>query len=396
MKMQEYTTIHKDLPAAQPVGQTRGRQRSRLLALACVAVAAVTLLASDGVLRGAALIGAGMQFPAGAGALFAHATADADMPADESYGVNAPTAASQPKQPTAETAAKEFDITATPADIKVLMEEAEAEYADQKRDGDITAKTYTAKDGTQTLGNVAIRNTTATRKVDIAAELKKQLPLQIDKTKPAVLIYHTHTTEAYEILDRPWYPQGWQERSENGNKNVVRVGDAIAQMLERSGYQVIHDTTIYDRQYGGAYDRSRVTMQKYLAEYPDLMITLDVHRDAIHPDDGSHIKPVATINGKKAAQVMIISGTEEGSITGYPNWAQNLTFALQLQKQVEDSYPGLMRPLFFCPRKYNMNETPYSLLLEFGADANTLDEAVYSGRLIGAALAQWMGQHVAT
>ncbi|MDR2525233.1 MAG: stage II sporulation protein P [Oscillospiraceae bacterium] len=385
-------TQERERRTTMPNNPSSNRKRGRLLAVACVAVAAFTLLASDGLLHGAALLGAGMQFPAGVGVLLP--AANAAQP-DGMQTIAVTNAASPPKIPEAETAAKDFDITATPADIRVLMEEAVREYAGDKKAGAITERTYTAKDGTQSFGNVSIRNTTATYKnVNIEAELKKRMPLKIDKSKPAVLIYHTHTTEAYEILDRGWYPVGWQERSENKNKNVVRVGDAIAQMLERAGYQVIHDTTVYDRQYGGAYDRSRLTMQKYLKEYPNIMVTVDVHRDAIHPDDGSHIKPVATVNGKKAAQIMIITGIEEGAIVDYPDWRQNLTFALQLHKAAEDLAPGLMRPLFFCPRKYNMNETPYSLLLEFGSDGNTLEEAVYSGRLIGAAMAKWMDGHV--
>ena len=389
--MQEFSTVKaEEPPRAIPGG---GSRRGRLLALACAGVAAVTLLASDGVLRGAALVGAGMQFPEGAGALLAAARGPA-APEDETGLVDAPAAAAQPKKSAAEKD-KSFDIAATPADVLALAEAEEAALSslEQKKAGEIRAKTYVAGDGTQYLGNVSIRNTTATRKVDITAELQKKMPLKIDKSKPAVLIYHTHTTEAYELLDRDWYPEGWEERSENGGRNVVRVGDAIMQMLERAGYQVIHDTTIYDRQYGGAYDRSRATVQRILKENPSIQITLDVHRDAIHTDGGVHIRPSAEIDGKRAAQIMIITGTEEGGITGYPNWAQNLTFAVQLQKCAEDACPGLMRPLFFCPRKYNMNETPYSLLLEVGADGNTLEEAVYSGRMIGAALAGWMDGH---
>ncbi len=394
--MQEYTTVKSAVPT-EPQGNAsaHNRRRSRLLILACAAVAAVTLLASDGFLRGAALVGAGMQFPEGVGALFVAAKTPTAANQEEGTtdAIDAAQGAAQPKTTDTATADKSFDLAATPPDVLALMEQAKAQGEKRKKAGEISEKTYVAKDGTQTLGNVSIRNTTAARKVDIAAEIKKKLPLRIDKSKPAVLIYHTHTTEAYEIVSRAWYPEGWQERTENSAKNVIRVGDAIALVLERSGYIVIHDTTIYDRQYGGAYDRSRVTMQKYLKQYPELMVTIDVHRDAIHADGGVRIKPTATVNGKKAAQVMIITGTEEGNITGYPNWAQNLSFAVQLQKQTEDAFPGLMRPLFFCPRKYNMNETPYSLLLEFGSDANTLEEAVYSGQMIGASLAKWMDQH---
>ena len=91
---------------------------------------------------------------------------------------------------------------------------------------------------------------------------------------------------------------------------------------------------------------------------------------------------------------MIITGAEEGSVTDFPDWSENLTFAVTLQNKVEENYKGLMRPIFFCQRKYNMNVTPCSLLLEMGTDANTLDEAVYSGRLIGDALAELLEENM--
>lgn len=171
---------------------------------------------------------------------------------------------------------------------------------------------------------------------------------------------------------------------------MVRVGDAIAEQLENAGYGVIHDTNIYDSSYNGAYDRSRKSVEKYLKEYPSIQITLDVHRDAIHYDSGTKCKPTAEINGKKAAQVMIISGCEGEGVENFPNWKKNLAFAVSLQANVEERFEGLMRPIFFCHRKYNMDVTKASLLLEFGTDANTLEEAVYSGALVGKALSDML------
>ena len=75
-------------------------------------------------------------------------------------------------------------------------------------------------------------------------------------------------------------------------------------------------------------------------------------------------------------------------MTDFPDWEYNLRFALNLQKKAEDMYPSLMRPLFFCNRKYNMYKSKCSVLLEIGSDANTIDEAAYSGRLIGDVLAK--------
>ena len=63
------------------------------------------------------------------------------------------------------------------------------------------------------------------------------------------------------------------------------------------------------------------------------MITLDVHRDAIHYSDGTKCKPTAEINGKKAAQVMIITGCEGGGVEEFPRWYENLAFSETLMVQ---------------------------------------------------------------
>ena len=91
---------------------------------------------------------------------------------------------------------------------------------------------------------------------------------------------------------------------------------------------------------------------------------------------------------------MIIAGCESGDVTNFPNWKDNLAFSCKLQETAEGLYSGLMRPIFFCSRKYNMDMTRYAMLLEMGTDANTLDEAVYSGRLIGNALAKMLDEQL--
>ncbi len=285
--------------------------------------------------------------------------------------------------------------TATPEDIEKLMETAVSAYATFKKTGEIEETKLIATSSNTVYGSVAVNNKTETKSVNIKNELAKKASFgKITKDEPYILIYHTHTTEGYELLDKGWYSDDYNSRTKDINKTVVRVGDEITERLEKAGFKVVHDKNIYDASYNGAYSRSLVTVQKYLKEYPSIVVTLDVHRDAIHYDSGTKCKPTAEINGKKAAQVMIITGAEEGSVENFPDWSENLTFAVALQNKVEENYKGLMRPIFFCQRKYNMNVTPCSLLLEMGTDANTLEEAVYSGRLIGDALAELLEENM--
>lgn len=276
----------------------------------------------------------------------------------------------------------------TPDDIKKLMSQAEKNFDNLEKGGTIVSKTYSSESATQSEGNVYVKNTTG-RSFDISETLKLPMALKnVKKGEISVLIFHTHTTETYQILDKPNYLKSFSPRSNDEKLNMIRVGEEIVSVLESEGIGVIHDKTVYDKQYSGAYERSGKAVDEYLKKYPSIQVVIDVHRDGIQTSETSKIKPVTTINGKKAAQIMIISGCEGNGVTGFPDWEYNLRFALNLQKTAEDMYPTLMRPLFFCNRKYNMYKSKCSVLLEMGSDANTLDEAAYSGRLIGDVLAE--------
>lgn len=295
---------------------------------------------------------------------------------------------------TAKSVSVSDDITKTPADILEIIEKYTKLFADDRRDADIKETTYGKTGATHIFENVKVKNTTETKSLDIEKVLAEPLELSIDKSKPAVLIFHSHTSEGYELIERSWYAEGSTSRSNDEALNVVRVGTEIENYLTEKGYTVIHDKTIHDDNYTGSYPHSRKTIEKILEENPQIQIVLDIHRDSITLDNGTKIKPVVEIGGKKAAQLMIITGAEEGKVEDFPDWEYNLRFALRLQKKCEDMFSGLMRPVLFSQRKYNMDITHFSLLIEMGSEANTLEEACYSGRMLASALAALMDEYV--
>ncbi len=282
----------------------------------------------------------------------------------------------------------------TPSDILELISTAEKSSDKEKRGGGISPKQYKNEGVTDSYGEVRVKNVNDTD-IDIKTILEKKIDLSVSKADPSVLIFHTHTTETYQILDRDFYPKNFATRTSNEGKNMVRVGDEIVKQIEAAGYKVIHDREIHDSRYSGAYERSRKSCEEYLEKYPSIQIVLDIHRDAISLSDGTKIKPVCTLGGKKAAQIMIISGCQEegNSVEGFPDWRKNLTFAVHLQKKLEELFPGITRPLYFSPRKYNMDLTHCSLLVEVGSDANTLAEAVLTGKCIGKAVSEILNEY---
>ena len=286
------------------------------------------------------------------------------------------------------------EITAIPSDVKALMKEAEKKYSKKNARGKTSEEAYQGGGTILSHGDVQIQ-TKIPRDFytpDIASLLEAGADLKIkDRNKPTILIYHSHTTEAYALIDSGYYISS-DSRSADNAKNVVRVGDELAAYLQKAGFSVIHDTKIHDKDYNSSYDSSRKTVEYYLEKYPSIEITIDLHRDDITYSDKTKVKPTATIDGKKAARMMIISGCEWGRVKHFPDWEYNLRFDLAVQQKVNALYPDLMRPILFSERKYNMYETHNSFLLEVGTDANTLDEACYSARLFGKALGELLNE----
>lgn len=245
-------------------------------------------------------------------------------------------------------------------------------------------------------GNIYVKDGNSNYDPEIRKMLNTAAKCKIKKNAGyQVLLVHTHTTEGYADSDKDWYDKNINPRTTDKSESVVAVADEIENKLNDAGIKTLHVTTYHDYpEYTGAYNRARETIKSYLAKYPSIEMVIDVHRDSMTQDDGTKIKPTVTINGKKAAQVMIISGCDNDGTLNFSGWRNNLAIATQLQKQLADDYEGLARPLYFAPYRYNMDLTPNSLLIEFGTDVNTLSEAKYSGKMVGESLVKVLEGYV--
>ena len=226
--------------------------------------------------------------------------------------------------------------------------------------------------------------------VDIKGLLESPLTFKIAKNdSPQVLIVHTHTTETFILDEADYYTEAFSSRTRETDKNMVSIGKIVAEKLNNAGIKTLHDTSEHDYpNYTGSYSRAAKTINSYLKKYPSIKVVLDLHRDAVSSGESDKVKLVTEIEGKKAAQVMLVMGSQSGSVTDFPNWKENLKLAVRLQQKIEQKYPTLARPLSLMPKKYNENLTTGSLLIEFGTDVNTLTEAHYSALLVGNALAE--------
>lgn len=236
---------------------------------------------------------------------------------------------------------------------------------------------------------VYIKNRTSLS-IDLKSEMAAPISLKINKSsEPEVLIVHTHATECYMYETRDYYTKDDATRSTDNSRNMVYIGEIIAARLKAAGISVIHDTTQHDNpSYTGSYANAEKTIQDYLKKYPSIKVVLDVHRDSVALNDTDKVRPVVTIDGKRAAQVMLVMGCEDGTVTGFPNWRENFRLACQYQKLLETDYPGLARTMTFAAKKYNEHLTTGSMLLEVGTETNTYEEAAYAAQMAGDTLAK--------
>lgn len=209
---------------------------------------------------------------------------------------------------------------------------------------------------------------------DYAVYLKSAASTALTVGRGAVLIMHTHGTEAYLPDGATHYAADEDFRSDNAAETVVAVGDVFAAALENAGIEVYHDRTMYDAaSFEGAYTLARSAIKKHLAEKPQIRYIIDLHRDAVTDGDGNACKTLCTVNGEDCAQVMLVVGTNAAGAT-HPDWRDNLCIAAKYQSLLVKRRT-FARPVYLRSASYNQQLCTGAVLLEVGSAANTLGEA---------------------
>lgn len=188
-----------------------------------------------------------------------------------------------------------------------------------------------------------------------------------------ILIYHTHTHEAYAQVEHDPYVAVEAWRTEDSEHSVVRLGRALADALQALGYEVTHDTTDHEQQeISSAYVRSLETLESYKNEFD---LTIDLHRDAYV--EGLPLSCEA--DGKECAQLMLLVGRGD-QYTGEdkPDYEGNLAFAQQLTSAMNARSEGICRNITVKKGRYNQHIGRKAILVEVGHNQNTLEQALNS------------------
>ena len=225
--------------------------------------------------------------------------------------------------------------------------------------------------------------------IDSFLEMDFSAPL---KGEPKILIFHTHSREGFS-----------DSRPGEAGDTIVGVGSLLARILsEEYGISVVHDFGQYDVVDGeecreGSYERMEPAILALLDKYPGIEITLDLHRDGV-PDD---IRLVSVIDDKPTARIMFFNGitrlNKKGGPEGIPllpnpHVRQNMGLSLQAQLTVNSLYPGFARRLFIKPYRYSLHFKPKSMLIEVGANTNTVEEAMNAMKPLAEVLVKVLGE----
>ena len=197
--------------------------------------------------------------------------------------------------------------------------------------------------------------------------LKPDMIVDTSVDGPQILIYHTHSQEGYKD-------------SEPGDlsESVVGLGDTLTKLLEDKGFRVLHHKGTYDLpDRDHAYSTAAPKIEQIIKENPSIQVVIDLHRDGV----AESTRLVTEQNGKKMAQIMFFNGLSRTTSIGdiaylkNPYIEDNLAFSFQMQLAAAEYYPGLTRRIYLKGYRYNMHFCPKSLLVEVGAQTNTLKEA---------------------
>ncbi len=231
------------------------------------------------------------------------------------------------------------------------------------------------KSSISVVNNNIIVSNAANKSFDIDNILS--LPLQFKKTDGyKALIIHTHTTESYMPDDR----------NDDPKKNITRVGEEFAKVLNEKGIKTLHEKTVHDVPYSKSYINELKSIENILAQHPSIEVIIDVHRDALYNSNNEKIKPVTVINGKKVAQVMLVCGTDAMGLP-HDNWKSCFSFALKVQNDMNKNYPNFARPVNLREERFNTHMSANSVIFEIGANGNTLQEAVFAGHYAALSIA---------
>lgn len=214
----------------------------------------------------------------------------------------------------------------------------------------------------------AVDNSTRLKEeyADLDKLLYQDLTVNQEAEGSQILIYHTHASEGF-----------MDSVPGDLSTTIVGAGDKLTELLEEKyGFRVLHHREVYDSVRDNAYNETLPVITQLLEENPTIEVVIDLHRDAVSGDR----KLVMDLQGRPTARFMFFNGLSYGRKSGdityleNPYIQENLAFSFQAQVAANEYYPGIARKVYLKAYRFNMHLKPKSMLIELGAQNNTIEE----------------------
>lgn len=254
------------------------------------------------------------------------------------------------------------DLTSESAETLNISQVADVDMSIEKlRDFNYLLSKFYTVDSTTTIG---------AEQLNVDDLLGRNMKINQSSKGPKVLIFHTHSQEAFA-----------NSKAGDVSTSIVGMGKYLAEQLNALGVETLHHNGVYDLINGKldrskAYQQAEAGVKNILNQYPSIEVVIDLHRDGV-PEN---TRLVTEIDGKQVAKIMYFNGLcrtkSNGNLTSMPNpyIQDNLALSLQMQLESEKQFSGFTRRIYLKGYRYNMHLMPKTLLIEAGAQTNTVEE----------------------
>ena len=218
-------------------------------------------------------------------------------------------------------------------------------------------------------------------------------PVVVTDDRPKVMIYCSHSNEAYAASDSEADQHAKSWRTQDPSKNILRVAGVVASEMKNTyKIPVLFESMDHEqgKYYNTSYTRSLASIEKNQKKYSSLEVFIDIHRDA--KEASINKNDYVMIDGKRCAKIMVVVGTGEGKTgNGFrvkPKWQENKKFADAITKELNAIQPGLAKQVKINTGRYNQHVSTHAVAIEVGYNKNTLQDALNSAPYLAKALAK--------
>jgi stage II sporulation protein P len=196
----------------------------------------------------------------------------------------------------------------------------------------------------------------------------------------SVIIVNTHSFESYAEENALYYTDTGFASNGAENVRVSAVAEALCAELNQNGVGAVFVDCMAQSSFG-SYKNAQRLAELTLADHPEAVLVIDIHRAVLTDDTGALLRPITKIAENITAQARILLGTGA-------NFEKNTATALAFYEMLNLRYESLMMPLSVSENALLQKLSVPVLTLEVGSAGNAVSEAKQTAVSLAKVLAE--------